>query len=264
MSWAGAPHLVGLSEVEGRRANTSIYAFEGSALDRVKIGESRKVSRRLSHGRCMDPSLRCIFSFRAHKKTERDIHDLFDAYRVVPRGTPGHEWFFKSPPIVEWMAACLTIHGGADLDVEYESARTWLERVAKLGSTAARSAACSDLRTDDRLIPIRRKFRGGFVLWEALGGKPNPSVIGGRGDQHVLEFAKREPAKSTFRYKGESYVFHVYHEVCRRYTKNPPPGAIKAGLFPLNHFVRTGRRVEVPRKEQFAADDPQLILPGSR
>jgi len=75
-----------------------IYFIYAEEVNRVKIGKSVKLDRRLYELQCGSPvKLELILSFEAPEIVERKLHALFDQYRVMG------EWFEFVEPIRDFI-----------------------------------------------------------------------------------------------------------------------------------------------------------------
>jgi hypothetical protein len=231
-----------------------IYVLEDEGRNRVKIGYAAVVDRRNRQHWTSNPSLKELVRFPGTQKDEKELHKRFADDRQ--RG----EFFVMSGAVARWVEEMIREHGSSEAIERRETARQWLMRVSKKGrGRHVREAAARDLRTWETLTEtVPASARGGWTLWERLAGKT------GRSEPGTLPILRDEPVLSGVHYRGEVFVFHCWVEACERYGDKAPSNAIRAGVRPSSHSVKTNRRIGYRRwrtESLVVTDDVASLFP---
>lgn len=132
---------------------------------------------------------------------------------------------------------------------------TAIEFLQAIGTTVALNA----IREYRRLCEVRpERARGGWTLWEILGGK-GPYTANGE------LFENPTGGRIVIRYLGHAFTFPVYAEVCTREGRPIPAGALFAGRVPPHKRrvpTRWRNAIEarkVARCEDVASDQRKLF-----
>jgi hypothetical protein len=194
----------------------------------------------------------------ADQNFERAIFDRLGKYRIrSEEERRDYELFRPAPEVWRFLSSALARDefGFRRVGKPYAE-RDTCKRYLQSGELHGCDACAFALEEDARLRQmVPATARGGWVLLELCSGRVSKQMLlaldGGIASHGVSVGKLNHWPLHVITYRGATFRFPVFDEICRRQGVRPPQGAIKIGLPFRSAKIPSGRKgVPLRKREQ--------------